>query len=160
MLCGGDYDIQLERCTAIILYNIATCHIHSTKDVFHNMNTNNNKTSSSSLVPLKLLTLSLNKIQEMLSRIDIINEDTIQTWYGIHQIEYCILMTMKYLVTYNFDVYVDGVNNHNIMNHQQYVSECIIDRIHNVRTILRQNQNTVHFLGSLTSSSSHTAPSA
>ena len=40
-------------------------------------------------------------------RVDIVNKDTIQTWYSIHRIKYCVLVAINNLITVRIQIIYD-----------------------------------------------------
>lgn len=131
-------DKVLEIMTAIILYNMATCNLGIVKESTDDSKDDRYKESLAR--SLNMLKLSYGMIQDMLSSFTNIDINSIQVWYGIHQIEYRVLNAMLYVV------FQQQHNNNNNEIDDLTPFECIMNHIQHVQQVLDQYKEMIHFL--------------
>lgn len=147
----------LDRFTCIVLYNMGICYIHSniiSHSQYHPVI--GNDTAKSSYRASHVLNLSYQLLGRMVSKFGIVNENTIQAWYGLHQIEYRILSAMMFWMprsSYSSIPQDDETD-------ADHTTTMIIDRMREVHDILIKNRDLVYFLVTIFSITTVAAPCA
>lgn len=115
---------HLEIMTVIILYNIAISHIGIMKECSKDLNQNDEHHSyeRSSATAWKMMMLAHRMIQSILVSLTV-DINSIQIWYGIHQIKYRLLTSMLYFVQYVDDNHINHLIFENIHNEIRNVQQ-------------------------------------
>lgn len=134
-VCHTVNTTDMERLLSIVLYNMGLCCIHALRVRCYT----DGKNHTSELLPLKAMKVLMSShqlTQTMISKIDHINASTVQTWYGIHQLEFRVLSALMCLYYSNDD---------------RLVVIRIEERIRRIQQVLHAHDGMVHFLRSLAS---------